>query len=307
MRDKLSAIFKRLKNPSGAGMIVLYIVTLAACGGAVAVLLLDYMNTPFAPLVYALFSVAAITLAYSIYTVVVFAPGMRRRIIDTLNNNRVIGTLMRNYSLRTIIFAIGGLVMSVAYAIFNAVLGILALSIWYGALAAYYIIIAVVRGRTVFSHMRASTEEKNDLAHVRSYRNSGILMLILNLALSSAIAQMIFEDRFFDYPDWTVFAFAAYAFYKISMSVYHIFKSRKQSALTVHTIRDINLIDSLVSILALQTALLHQFHRDGISVSAFNTVTGCVVSAMSVGLSVYMIIKANKRIKAIRSNGNARK
>jgi hypothetical protein len=114
---------------------------------------------------------------------------------------------------------------------------------------------------------------------------------------------MIFEDRLFTYADWTVFAFAAYAFFKISMSIYNFFKARKQDDLTVEAIRNINLTDGAVSILALQTALLHAFQSGQVDVSAFNTLTGIAVSAVTLALGIYMVIKGNKELRKEKKDG----
>ena len=117
---------------------------------------------------------------------------------------------------------------------------------------------------------------------------------------SSAIAQMIFSEAHFTYMGWTIFAYAAYAFYKITMSIIALIKAHKQTDLTVRAIRNINLVDSLVSILALQTALLTMFSEGEINVSIFNTFTGIVVSLLSVGVGIYMIVSANKKMKKIQ-------
>ena len=131
----------------------------------------------------------------------------------------------------------------------------------------------------------------------------GILLLILYAALSSAIAQMIFDDRGFSYKDWLIFAFAAYAFYKIIMAVRNAIKARRQDDLTIQAIREINLVDAAVSILALQTALLHTFGDGSVDISLFNTLTGSVVSIFSVGLSIMMIVRGHKKIKELKNNG----
>jgi hypothetical protein len=132
------------------------------------------------------------------------------------------------------------------------------------------------------------------------YRNSGIITLALNVALSVAIGQMIFSDAHFTYMGLTIFAYAAYAFYKITMSIIALIKAHKQTDLTVRAIRNINLVDALVSILALQTALLTMFSDGEINISAFNTFTGIVVSLLSVGIGIYMIVSANKKMKELQ-------
>ncbi len=304
MKGKFKSIFATLAHPPALVSAVAIVLAVGFSVVSMVALALDLMSGALAPLVYAIFALAAITLAYAVYLIVRFAPRAKDSLAALLNSNAITRSLVKNYSFRTVVFAAGGFFISLAFGIFNGVLGIIAHSIWYGALALYHIIIAVIRGRTVFSHVKTSDDtERGELFRAANYRNSGIQLLLLNLALSSAIAQMIFDDRFFDYPDWTVFAYAAYAFYKITMSIINIFRSRRQDDYTVHAIRDINLVAAMVSLLALQTALLHAFGTGEVDVSLLNTLTGSVVSVSNVALSVFMIVKGSKKIKEIKSNG----
>ena len=192
--------------------------------------------------------------------------------------------------------------MSLLISGFNAYMGIKNQSIWYGALAAFYIALAFLRGGVLGYHKkRVGKKIQNDeYIKAKVYRNSGIITLILNIALSSAIAQMIFDDAHFTYMGLMVFAYAAYAFYKITTSIISFIKAHKQEDLTVRAIRNINLVDALVSILALQTALLTTFSEENVDISLFNTLTGCVVSLISVGIGVYMIASANKKMKELQ-------
>ena len=89
------------------------------------------------------------------------------------------------------------------------------------------------------------------------------------------------------------------------MSVINLFKAHRQEDLTIHAIKEINLVDAAVSILALQTALLHTFGTDGVDISLFNTLTGSAVSLFAMTLSIYMIIKGHKKVKELK-NQNAK-
>ncbi len=295
---------QKLKQPPVWLLILTYVLTLASATGALLILLVDWEGTFLAVVAYTLFGVAAITLSYTVYTLVRFAPKTRRSIIEWAEKYEFTQSLLRNYGFRTIIFTIISFLMSVAYGVFNGVLGIVGRSIWFGALAAYYIFLAFLRGGILLYHKRKKKNDgelDNDLVRAKTYRNCGILLLILNVALSSAIAQMIFDKQSFSYAGWTIYAFAAYAFYKITMSIINLVRARKQNDLTVQAVRNVNLVDGAVSILALQTALLSTFMEEGTDVSMFNTLTGAAVSLFAVSLSIFMIVKANKSIKQLQT------
>ncbi len=299
----MKKLFKKLLRPKGALLVLTYVLTVVFITAAMLMLFVEYEGTPLEILAYTSFGLAAVSLAYSVYTIVIYAPGLKDRVYNLLMSNRLSRTVMENWGFRTILTSTFALAMSIFNSVLNAYLGISERSIWFGALAAYYIFLALMRSGLLIYHRTKKDYESEGLTRAKRYMLCGILLLILNAALSSAIAQMIFDDRGFSYKDWLIFAFAAYAFYKIIMAVRNAIKARRQDDLTIQAIREINLVDAAVSILALQTALLHTFGDVSVDISLFNTLTGSAVSIFSVGLSIMMIVRGRKTIKELKNNG----
>lgn len=297
-----------LKAPPLWFLILAYLLTAAAIAASILALVMPNFPEYFS---YACFAVAAVSLFYTVYTLVRFAPRAKRELQSWIDRHEFTRDLKENFGYRTLIFSIGSFAISIAYGIFNGVLGILSLSVWYGALAAYYILLALLRGGILWHHARSEKNDKTQkavhLGRIKTYRNCGILLLLLQMALSAAIAQMIFNEKAFHYDmEWMIFAVAAYAFYKIITATVNFVKAQGQTDPTVEAIRNINLADAMVSMLALQTALLNVYSTTDMSVSGFNTATGSVVSLFTLGLGVFMIVKAQKQIKILKmeqSNG----
>ena len=299
----MKKLFKKFLRPKGALLVLTYVLTVVFITAAILMLFVEYEGTLLEILAYTSFGLAAVSLAYSVYTIVIYAPGLKDRVYNLLMSNRLSRTVMENWGFRTILTSTFALAMSIFNSVLNAYLGISERSIWFGALAAYYIFLALMRSGLLVYHRTKKDYETEGLTRAKRYMLCGILLLILNAALSSAIAQMIFDDRGFSYKDWLIFAFAAYAFYKIIMAVRNAIKARRQDDLTIQAIREINLVDAAVSILALQTALLHTFGDGSIDISLFNTLTGSAVSIFSIGLSIMMIVRGHKTIKELKNNG----
>ena len=301
-----SSFWEKFKRPPKWAVVWSVLITFSACVGSLCVLLTNFSKMPMAILAYALFGIAACSLAYSVYLLIRFAPKVKKGMINWAEKYEFTRSLLRNYGFRTIVFTIVSFALSIAFGIYNGVLGIMMKSIWFGALAAYYIFLALLRGSVLTYHRRkrAKKRENSDSTRTRVYRKCGFWLLILNVALSAAIAQMIFSNRKFEYSGWTIYAFAAYAFYKITMSIINLFKARKQTDMTVQAIRNVNLADAAVSILALQTALLGTFSADGVNDALFNTITGIWVSLLSIGIGVQMVAYANKKLKETRGEKN---
>lgn len=308
MKIDFRALWNKILNPPTYVKVLTFIITLVSATLSLVMVALGLENGVLAIVAYTLFGIAGVSLTYSVYLIIPLFPKMKKAIIEWMEKRDFTHLLLRNFGFRTLIFAIGSFLMSLLFSGFNAYMGIANRSIWYGALAAFYIALAFLRGGVLVYHKNRigkKTQSQNDEYNkAKVYRNSGIITLILNIALSSAIAQMIFSDAHFTYIGWTIFAYAAYAFYKITTAILSFIRAHKQDDLTVRAIRNINLVDALVSILALQTALLTMFSEGDINVSLFNTLTGIAVSILSVGIGIYMVVSANKKMKELQKENN---
>ena len=297
---KIKDIFFKITKPSwkSIGMSVLLLVIIAVL--TATMLSIDFVGTPLEIAAYLSFGISALGLAYAVCVFIFDAPVIKRMTLELLNSHELTKKLISNWGFRTVITSSVAFGISIVNSVINAYLGISERSIWFGALAAYYIFIALMRSGLLIYHRTSRDYGSEALVRAKKYTHCGVLLLILNAALSSAIAQMIFDDRGFEYKDWLIYAFAAYAFYKVITSVLNAVKARRQDDLTIQAIREINMVDAAVSILALQTALLHTFSDGSVNISLFNTLTGSVVSLFSLSLSIMMIIRGNKIIKDIK-------
>ncbi|MBQ2876298.1 MAG: hypothetical protein IJE25_04760 [Clostridia bacterium] len=295
-------LWNKLLSPKVRTLFFVYPIALFFIAASLVFLLLDFTSSDYLSIIaYVCFGFAALLLAYSVYTAVIFGPSLVRIVKARILKNPIAARLALNWGFRTLVTATISFGVSILNAAFNAYLGITERSIWFGVLACYYIFFALMRGGVLLFHRKNSSGDSDATLAAKNYRNCGIKLLLLNLTLSSAIAQMIFDDRAFSYKDWFIFAFAAYAFYKIAQAIRNFLKARKQDVLTIRAIRDIGLIDAAVSILALQTALLHTFSSGEVNVSAFNTLTGSVVSIFTVTMSILMIRRGAREVRASKT------
>ncbi|MBE6673968.1 MAG: hypothetical protein E7596_02555 [Ruminococcaceae bacterium] len=288
---------KIFKNPPAWLLILAYTLTLLSMVGSLAILFFDYSDTAFEWLAYCLFGIAGTTLAYSVYTLVRFSPRIKAQIKAVIEKNSFTDKFVKSFGFRALVGSFLSLSVSILFGIFNGALGIMSSSVWYGSLALYYILLALIYGSIVLNRKPKSVLKANQI-----YRRCGILLLILNSALSVAIGQMIFDNEFFEYGGLMIYASAAYAFYKITMAIIRFFRHKRECNPILNAIVSINLTDGMVSILALQTALLSTFGNGSVNVSHFNTVTGSFVSLITLSIGIFMIIKGTKNIKSEKNN-----
>ncbi len=300
--SKRKQFFIKLKDPGKLLLPIVYFFTLMAITLAVVMLFVDYVGTPLEILAYISFATAAVSLGYSIYTIIIYAPRVTRWVMAILDSNRLTREMVHNFGFRTVVFAIFTFIMSLAMSAFHVVIAVITRSFWYGALASYYIMLAVLRGRLLVYHKNKRTlTEPDEYVRARKYRTTGYLLLVLNIALTSAIVQMIFDDKAFIYLDWLVYAVAAYTFTKMFMATFNMIKARGHDDLTVRAIRSIGGVDAVVSLLALQTTLLHSFGgASQQNTMVLNAITGSAVGLFVLSLSVFMIIKGNRKVRLFR-------
>ena len=70
---------------------------------------------------------------------------------DKIKNTKFGKAFLEQYDFKTFVLAIFSLIISMVFAVFNAVIGILEKSVWYGALAAYYITLILFRGGVIMA------------------------------------------------------------------------------------------------------------------------------------------------------------
>lgn len=305
MNTSIKDLWEKVKKPKKWFSILYIILTLAVIAATIVLLCLNLSNTWYA---YILYGVSAIVLTYAVYIVVYFVPDMRNATIKMLRKSKLLSEMLDSYGYRSFVFASFSFIINICFAIFQAVIAILSRSIWYGALATYYIVISSIRGGIIAVNRKRKTKNNQytEIQQIKSYRNCGIYIVMLNFVFVAAIAQMALTDSGFQYAGLMIYVMATYTFYKAAMAIYNLIKAKKFNDYTLQSIKNLSLVDALVSVLALQTALLSEF-SPGYSQLLPNSLTGAGVSLFTIGIGIYMIIKGNKQLKLLHNTSEDEK
>jgi len=177
--------------------------------------------------------------------------------------------------------------------------GIFYRSIWFGSLAVYYILLAVMRF-SLLHHVRNKEGIGKDRgSEWHRYRLCGILLLFMNAALVGIIVFVVHLNSGFAYPGLLIYVMAMYAFYATITAVVNVIKFRKYGSPVLSAAKMVNLTAALVSMLSLETAMLTQFGaaEDKSFRQSMTASTGAGVSIIVVGMAAYMIVHATKMLK----------
>lgn len=191
-----------------------------------------------------------------------------------------------------------GLFINLLYAGIKLFSGFYYRSLWFSALAVYYIMLAVMR----FALLRSVKKHpmgQNFAYELRRYRLCGIFLLFMNQALIVIVILVIHQNRGFDYPGLLIYAMAFYAFYAVINAIVSLVSKRKHSSPVMSATNVIKLTAALVSMLSLETAMLARF--GGGNDSEFRQImmaaSGGTVCAFVLGMAIFMIISSTRQIK----------
>lgn len=244
--------------------------------------------------------------AYTLTVVVIKMPPVCKKMKHGLYANKYTGTYLTEPLLRAKISLYTGLGISIIYACFKLGMGIYLASMWLEAVAVYYIILSLMRFALLRRYRRSSKYEDADdlrIFGLKSFRFCGILMFLLNIAVSGLVMQMIWKNQTYEYPGFLIYATAAYAFYCLTMAIINMVKYRRMEQPILSAAKMLSFSCALMSILAMQTAMLTQF-GDGQENFArlMNSLTGGAVCFCIFIMAVWMVRKANKELTLMKES-----
>lgn len=254
------------------------------------------------PVAYVTYVLSFYTLSVIVLTCIKIIPQYYKNAKKKVYAHPVSGRFMTDIPFRTHVTLYCSLSINLLYVAINLFSGIWYYSVWFITLAAYYIILAVMRFLLV-RFVNKIGIGKNHYKELRRSRLCAMILLTLNLALSGVVALVIVQNKGFEYAGILIYVMAVYTFYITINAVINIIKYRRYNSPLMSTSKVINLAAALVSMLSLETAMLSQFRSENTS-PYFERImigaTGAGVSIVVVTLSVYIIVKSTQAIKEIK-------
>ena len=206
--------------------------------------------------------------------------------------------IMTDKRWRTVFFAGCSLLINIAYACYNAYLGIANRAAWFITMSFYYILLGVMRYGAVRTEFKISKNMISDQRKMeyRLMRSNGIILLFLILALSGTIVLTCKQKHIIAYDTITMITIATYTFYKITMAITNVIKVRKNDSPLLTTIRNIGLADAAMSILPMQTSMIASFQKTSDGYMEMMTIfTGTGICILLMFLGVQMIFPKHRK------------
>ena len=215
--------------------------------------------------------------------------------IRKVKENVVVKRILESAYDRVIISAVVGLVVNLAYALYNGVMGIILQSLWLLLLCAYYIILSVMRFSAVLYNYR-SKNNNHSFSERFLFRFLGGMLTLFSVILAPSVYLSFRYDVAVSHQEIMMITIATYTFYKIILAIVNAVKVRKHNSLLLIAIRNIGCADAAASLLTLQRSMLVSF--DGMSIQdidMMNALTGAGVCLLTAVLGIYMIFKKENK------------
>ena len=290
--ERLKKVWRRILFPGGKAMICLAIVSavLLTC-----IFVFDFKYNVFAYLSYILSAYTLTTACLAAYKQV------RKGIAVVESKNKHISRYLNDVPFRTHVSLYTSLAINVVYAIAKFFSGIFYHSFWFGSIAVYYICLAVMRF-LLLRHANRHAFGQDQAAEYRKYRLCGVVLMVLNLALTGMVILVVTKNHTYHYPGTMIYAMGAYAFYSMITAVVNVVKFRKHNSPALSAAKAVNLASALVSMLALETAMLSQFGQGEPPWfrRVMTSATGGFVCLAVLGMAVYMIVRSTKKLRELK-------
>lgn len=275
--ERLVEILRRLFRPGWCLVGVLSVIS-AAC--LVLIFTRGWEDTLFAYAVYPLSAYCASALAYGTSIVI---PQLR----DRLHENGHYHRYATDLHFKAEVSLYFSLAVTFFFSVYKAVMGVVFRSAWLGAIAAYYILLAVMR----FSLLRRIRAGRVD----GSCRGCGALLLVLTAALGAINFYSIYRGQAVEYPGFMIYAAAAFTFYQLTMAIWNLLRYRTLRIAVYTASKILALASSLVSLFFLQTAMFRVFGDGGAWQQTMNLATGGAVYLIILVLAVQLLRGSSKQ------------
>ncbi len=171
--------------------------------------------------------------------------------------NKFVTRAMRDRDYRRYLGVKVGFGVDAIWAVANIILGVLESSVWFITLGAYYMLFGIMR-LALLSHLSRSSH-KSEGNPRKIERLCGVMLLLSVFVLSGIVTLVMKEIGNFEYHEYIVYAMATFAFYSLTTSIISYVRLRKDDDVIAITNSRVNLAIALVSIFAVEIAMLTAF------------------------------------------------
>lgn len=286
------AFGKRLLFPPIWALLVLTVVSTAG------LVMVFWNGLDGYPISYVVYGLSFYTLCVDTAFCCTVLPKQYRLTKQKIQENKYANRYLTDVAFKTNVSLYLSLSINLLYIATNAVSAVTNHSVWFGIYAVYYAIMAVMRFMLVRTLNRVGIHQ-NPVVEWKRSRLCAYILMTVNLALSAVVLMMVNSGSGFSYQGYMIYVMAMYTFYVTTSAMIDIVKYQKYASPVLSMSKIIKLASSLMSMLALETAMFAQFGSDSAleSQNGMIMATGGGIAGIVTVMSVSVIVRSTKEIK----------
>jgi len=187
---------------------------------------------------------------------------------------------------RIVASAAATLAMNLLYGTGHAVLGLMDGSVWLLIMAAYYILLGMMRFGAVLTERKHASERF-------VMRFCGGMLMALALVMGAATAISLIQERAVPHGIVIMLIIAIYTFWKMTMAIVHTVQAHQSGTPLTRTIRNITLASALASLMTMQRSMLVSFQGEATAqeMMILNICTGTAVCLLVFLMGLNMVFE----------------
>lgn len=214
---------------------------------------------------------------------------------DEIKKRKLYKTYNKNINLINKYAIIISSLVNLLFGIFELITGIYYKSWWFITLAIYYLILCFMKILLLKNIKHLGENIKKEL---KKLKNTGIILLLLNIVLTEIIILTIKYDHYINYQGYLIYAIALYDFYLIISAVINVIKYRYYNSPIIIANKCISLTVAMISMLSLEIAMISKFGNNETNFKFIMiSLTGLAIVIINSIMSIIMIIKSNEKRK----------
>lgn len=230
-------------------------------------------------------------------------PVYYKKVKNYLYNNQYAKNYLTDVVYKTHINIRATLGINMLYVLMNVVYMVIYNSWWFGIIALYYLIMAIMNF-LLASYISNMGIGKNYLRELKRARVCACILVMVNIILSGFVLMMIYYNRGFNYRGYLIYVIALYTFYITIIAIVNLIKYRKYKSPIMLVSKIVKLAAAMFSMLFLETAMFSQFGSETSETTkkVMIILTGAGICVIIVGLSIYTIVRVSKDILYLKNN-----
>ncbi len=212
----------------------------------------------------------------------------------------IIKTIRNNFLYKTLCASFFSLIVTFVFAVYNAYLGIKYADAFAIGISIYYTFLIWIKFATLVVEKKITQKDDEVKTNIRikNYKISSIFIFVIDFCLIAPIILMVVQPKEVGFGITPAIVMAAYSVYKIIFAIINYKRSKKSQNPTIILLRQINIIEAIVSILILQHTLIMVNGGMDESMRILSLVTSIAFIGLIVVFSILSFWKNRKLLKA---------